>query len=392
MRILSLSTCPLDPTLGSGKTRLRWSEGLRSLGHLVEVFEPKDYEAWFGMTRALRFRQAWGASLLVKEKLRGGGYDLVEFFGGEFGLVTRQISKLRNRPLIIAHTDGLELLASQRERAYNPPASFKGNLRAWFSRQTHERLSNAAFVYADAFVTGCELDREFVLKLSLYTPDKAAVVEPGLDTEYLSMPFSSAKQERIAYLGSWISRKGTNTLSAVMARVLKQQPQIFFDVYGTGGPPGPVLACFPSELHERISVYPRLTNQELATGLAKAKVFFFPTQYEGFGMALAEAMACSCAVVTTRTGLGAALRNKQEALLCDFNDADAMEQSILDLLQDEDQRLRIARGGWERVRGLVWEPNIRKLESLYKKWTLEKTSAQKLNESDAEPFRTVATG
>ena len=46
MKILSLSTCPLDPLLGSGKTRLRWSEGLRELGHTVDMAEPRDYETW----------------------------------------------------------------------------------------------------------------------------------------------------------------------------------------------------------------------------------------------------------------------------------------------------------------------------------------------------------
>src|SRR5215213_9665201 len=37
VRILSLSNSPLDPTLGSGKTVLRWSEGLRRHGHECHV-------------------------------------------------------------------------------------------------------------------------------------------------------------------------------------------------------------------------------------------------------------------------------------------------------------------------------------------------------------------
>jgi glycosyltransferase involved in cell wall biosynthesis len=275
--------------------------------------------------------------------------------------VTWQISKLQNRPLIVAHTDGLELLASERERSYNPPASIRDHLHARYWRQTHERLSRAAFVYSDAFVTLCELDQEFVLQRGHYPARRTAVVEPGLDREFLSLPFIPTKEDRIAYLGTWIPRKGINTLSAVMRRVLTLQPQLFFDVYGAGGQREAVQTCFAPDLRERIVVHPRLTNEQLAEGLAKAKVFFFPTQYEGFGMALAEAMACSCAVVGTRTGFGAALRDRQEALICDFDDNEVMEHSILALLQDDELRLRIARAGWDRVRGLVWESNIRKL-------------------------------
>lgn len=371
MRILSLSTCPLDPTLGSGKTRLRWSEGLRALGHTVEMIEPKEFEVWHGRARARRFRQAWGARGLVKEKLRAGNYDMVEFFGGEFGLATWKLSKMPSRPLIVAHTDGLELLASERERAYNPPDGFKRGWRARYSRQTHERLSRAAFAYADAFVSLCGLDREYVLRCGLYTPERAAVVAPGLDKEYLSIPFRRERGERVAYAGSWIPRKGVGLLTAVMSRVMRQKPRLLFDIYGTGGQRDAVLASFPAELRQRITVHPRLTNQEIAAGLSRASVFFFPTQYEGFGMALAEAMACGCAPVTTRTGFGADLRDGEDALLCDFTETGAMECAILTLLNDDELRWAIASRAWERVRDFSWEANVAKLEAFYRQWTSE---------------------
>jgi glycosyltransferase involved in cell wall biosynthesis len=380
IKILSLSTCQLDPVLGSGKTRLRWSQGLRDLGHSVDMVEPRDYETLYGMRRALRFRQAWGALSFVKERLATNDYDLIEFFGGEFGLITWQLSKLQKRPLVVAHTDGVELLASERERAYNAPDSFKCHLRGWFSSLTHERLSRAAFVYADAFVTGCALDRTHVLNLGLYPPDRTAVIQPGLDREYIAMPWIMQKQERVAYTGSWISRKGIDILSRVMSRVLIQKPYLYFDVYGTGGDREAVLGHFPDVVHDRIIVYPRLSNQEIACGLAKAKIFFFPSQYEGFGMALAEAMACSCAAVTTRTGFGAELFDGDEAVLCDFNDAEVMERSIINLLENEELRSRIARGAWARVQSLTWDTNTKLLEAIYLQWVSEYEEANSKTE------------
>lgn len=368
MQILSLTNCPLDPKLGSGKTVVTYTQGLRSLGHSVDVLEPRDYETWYRLGRAKKFRQAWGAWGLVRQKLRTQQYDLIEFYGDEFWLATWQLWKWQKRPLLVAHTNGLELLDTERSHAYKP---LPNPLYNWFARQTHARFSHMAFAHADAFVSLCGVDREYVLNLGLYRVERTAVVEPGLDREYRSMPFIPKKEERVAFTGTWTARKGVSNLSAVMTRVLRQNQNLYFDVYGTGRAQDTVLAYFPAEIHHRIVVYPPLSNQEMAEGLARAQVFFFPSQYEGFGIVLSEAMACSCAVVTTPTGFGADLHHGQEALLCDFNDVDAMAQAVLQLLQDEQLRLKIAQGGWERSRSLNWEENIKKLEATYCQWIEE---------------------
>lgn len=366
MKTLSLTNCPLDPKSGSGKTVLMYSQGLQNLGHSVDVAEPKDYETWHGIGRAKKFRQAWGAWSFVRERIRTTQYDVIEFYGDEFWLTTWELSKLRKRPLLVAHTNGLELIDRLRSQAYNPGRNLVYN---WFAQQTHARFSQMAFAYADAFVSLCELDRKWVLDLGLYPPERTAVVEPGLDDEYLSMPFAPQKENRVAFMANWTPRKGLNQLSTVMSRVLTKNPTVYFDVYGTGVARDAVLAYFPSHLHPQIVVHPRLSNQEIVDGLAKVKVFFFPSQYEGFGIALAEAMACSCAAVTTPTGFGAELGNEQQALLCDFNDIDGMENAVLRLLEDENLRLKIAKNGWERVRSLRWDANINKLSNLYCQWT-----------------------
>src|SRR5438128_2145590 len=106
-RVLALSNCALDPTLGSGKTRLRWAEGLRTAGFAVRTLTPEDL--LHGMPKALgvRFPLALGA-------LRNApviSCDLLECCGAEFGLLERQWFRRSSRPLIVAHTDGLELLS-----------------------------------------------------------------------------------------------------------------------------------------------------------------------------------------------------------------------------------------------------------------------------------------
>lgn len=369
MKILTFTNCRLDEKLGSGKTVSMYSKGLKKLGHYVSVNEPRDYEVFPNLNRAVKFRQAWGAWLVAQEKLRHSNYDILECYGDEFWLVIQQISKLKldNRPMIVAHTNGLELLDRDRSYAYDSKSAF----RVWFDRQTHARLSNIAFAKTDAFVSLCQLDCQYVLDRGLYTQHRAAVVPPGLDSEYLSMDFCPKRENRVAFTGSWIPRKGIKNLCLVMTKVLSQKLDLYFDIYGTRDDPDVILSCFPDVLQERIIVHPRLSNQEIAEGLAKAKVFFFPTQYEGYGIALAEAMACGCAVVTTPTGLGYEIEHGTEGLVCDFNDVDKMEKSINKLLEFDDLRISISQAGFDKVSGLTWEANVKKLEEKYQEWILD---------------------
>jgi len=332
------------------------------------VLEPRDFELWHGTKRALRFRLALGAVTAVRSRLLQRDYDLVEFFGGEFGLATKRLARGSQRPLIVAHTDGFELLASERERAYDPlPRTLAGSFRRWYRDQTHDRLSIAAFRYADAFVTGCELDRRRVMEMRLFRSERTAVISPGLDDEYLAARSESPNEKRIAYVGSWISRKGIGKTVEVMNLVLAERPELRLDLYGTGGGVT-VLGSFSPAVRSQIAVHGRLTNREVADGLTRASVFFFPSQYEGFGMALAEAMACGCAPVTTPTGFGAELRNGEEALVCGFDDTPAMGRAIRALLDDNSLRARIAAAARNRVRTLAWETQIGKLEATYRSW------------------------
>lgn len=374
MKILALGNCPLDRFLGSGKTRLMWSEGLRSLGHEVDVWEPADFEWRPGSSRGRKLRFAWGSWRKLKSS-DWESWDLIEFYGDEFWLPVRWLAKqpAARRPFLVAHTDGLELLAAERGRAFEARESRSSSekLRSWAHRQTYGRVSSLAFSEADGFVTGCELDRDYVLRADYYPPDRAVVVPPCVDDEYLAVPEPGMRQPVVAFMGSWVGRKGLHQLVPVMTRILERFPEARFEVFGTGGAVEAVHGGFPAEQRGRIAVHQRISNQEIADRLSRARIFFFPSVYEGFGMALAEAMACGCAAVTTPTGFGAELKDGGEAFLCDFEDGQAMEAALARLLQDGDLALQMARQGWKRVQQLRWNISIGKLEQTYRKWVDE---------------------
>jgi glycosyltransferase involved in cell wall biosynthesis len=364
VRILTLTDCPLDPTLGSGKTVLMYTAGLRAAGHDVNVLEPRDFEpARHLVDRGRKFRRAWWARRAVSRK-RARPYDLVEFYGEDFWAVARHLRCMQPRPVLVGHTNGLELLAHARLAAHRPP----GRLRRWLDALTHHRFSRIWLRSVDALVCLCQEDRNWAVACGHIAAERTAVIEPGLDREYLEGELipASARGPIVAYSGSWIARKGIDLLAQVMTKVLMARPLARFEIFGAArSSPVRILQSFPEGIRHRVVIHGALSNAELAAGLAKAAVFVFPSRYEGYGLALAEAMARGCAAVTTPTGLGAELVEGREALVIGFDAPADLEGAVLRLLDDAVLRDRLADAGRRRVVDLTWTTAGARLNNLY---------------------------
>lgn len=372
MKILAFSNCPLDPLLGSGQTRLAWSDGLRRRGHEVKIWDSNDLlgRNWSSIGRR------WRLGLRARKKLAAedlSGINLIEFYGAEFWLPTWWLSRipLTHRPLLVAHTDGLELACA--ERMAISGAEIRSN-RLW--QRVNQETTRLAFTHSDSFVTASEADREYAKANSLYPSNRIAVVPLGLNAQYLAAPAPAPdddrRENRVVFLGSWIARKGTPWVMQVFRQILTERPLLQISLLGVGADEEKVRSKFPSEMQPRIEVRPRLSPAEIFAVLVKTKVFFLPTEYEGFGLALAEAMAAGCAAITTPTGFGAELLHEVEALVCPFADAVAMRAAVERLLDDDELRVRIATAGQRRARTLHWEASVALLEKTYLRWISEK--------------------
>ncbi len=363
MKILAFSNCALDPLLGSGRTRLAWSAGLRALGHEVETVDSAQLLAGTNEhAPGRRFRLGWEChrNLAARDL---ADVDLIEFYGAEFWFPTWRLAARRGRrPFLAAHSDGLELLAAER---LAPPRALSLRGLAAAGMRRGETL---AFSRCDGLVMGCEADRRFLLERKIGDPARIAVIPLGLEPAFHGLPLDLEREERVAFLGTWIERKGIKCLVAAMIPLLEARPTLVLDLLGVGTDAETVREAFPPGLHARIEISPRLSVAEVVGRLKRAQVYFFPSEYEGFGLGLAEAMACGCAAVTTPTGFGADLAHDAEALICPFGDVSAMQSAVASLLDDEPLRRRIAATGWERVQALRWETSIRRLADTYQGW------------------------
>ena len=369
MKILSLSNVPMEPYLGSGKTRLAWTNGLRKLGHQVTVLQPVDFIFMPKFNKAKKFRIAIGVFLKVKNLLKKEDFDLIEFYGDEYWLLLLWLKKIKRKaPLLTAHADGIELLDFEKEQQFwNKRTGFK---RIYFFN-THYRLSMLTFKLADKFVCGCSDDLQYVIDRKIFKTEDAVYVSPGIDDFFQTLPFIKVKNNVIIFLGSWIGRKGTRIIPFVLESVLTLLPQFEFHVYGAWHNKSEILSKFSPQIADRVKVFDKVLLEEVINALKVSKIFFFPTYSEGFGLATAEALSCSTAVVTTKTGLGSELKNEENALICEFDDVEGMKNALLKLASNEVLRNRICKNGYEFVKRYHWETQVNLLNNYYSKWVAD---------------------
>ena len=371
MKIASVTNVPLEPTLGSGKTVLAWSEGLKSLGDEVVVYPPEAYyqvtPIYIGSTLKMRF----GALPLEKELIHGN-FNLVEFYGAEFGPLIHKLSRipLPQRPLMVAHTNGLELLAQDHSDKFIKIRSPYGRRRLLtnFLQPIISKWDYWAFTKVDAFVSICKADLNYIISHKLLNQDRCAVVEVGIDSCFLAADWSRTKKNWIIHLGLWCSRKDPETTVKVVSKLLKNNPSLEFHVLGGSSLKETILGCFDSSLREQIHVYARLSVTDMVDVISQAKVLLLPSLYEGFGMATTEAMACGCVVVATPTGFAAEIHDGIDGYICNFRDVKAMINKCQILLDNNFLCMQIALAARQRIDNLDWQNQVRKLENLYISW------------------------
>ena len=119
-------------------------------------------------------------------------------------------------------------------------------------------------------------------------------------------------------------------------------------------------ASLSPEVAAKVSFLDQVPHAELAHRYADADVFVFPPlSPEGFGLPPLEAMAAGTPVVATRSGgIVETVRDGETGILVPKNDAPALAQAILQLLEDDALRERMGRAArswalghftWERI-------------------------------------------
>jgi len=264
---------------------------------------------------------------------RNVGFDLLRIHSPTIGLLGRLLQIVSGRPTV-AHYHHIE--------AHDP---------------IHNAITRQVIHHYDLVTTPSQFALEQLVTHFGFNRQKGLVVYPGVDPQYQVQPPNEPLRRRLAladkvvllYVGVLAPRKNLRFLLDAFNLAQQQQPNIALVLVGDG-PQRDELRQYTEQLDLTAAV--RFTGYIAEADKVDyynlADIFVFPSLLEGFGMAVAEAMACGVPVVSSNAASLPEVVG-DAGLLASPTDVAQFSQQILRLAQDSDLRRELGEQGRLRV-------------------------------------------
>lgn len=382
MRVLLCLHHHVDPNAGAARVTLGVGEALRDRGCAVEYL---GYDRAFPGAEEARashqLRFPWRLARFLAGQ--AGRFDVIDVSAGD-GWVWAALGRpgALSRHALIARSHGLEHVADdglRREaRSGGPPLSRKyplyhGGFRLWEVRRS--------LLSADRCVLGNRLDESYARDRLGVPRGRLRVIPNGVAERFFDIelaPRRSGAAIRLAFTGSWISRKGTRTLVEVVELLAARGVPFSISLLGVGEGVR-ALDDFPAEVRDRVAMVPTFANAELPELLAGHDVFVFPSLSEGASLALLEAMACGLVPIATPAGdAPEVIERGRSGMLVETGDARAIADHVMNLAADPPALEELRRGARARAREYRWERRASETLALYEEALAERAGTRGL--------------
>ena len=189
-------------------------------------------------------------------------------------------------------------------------------------------------------------------------------------TDEYKPALEECREEHLIFTVAWLhevnaKRKGIFEVIRAAALVKKVYPSIQFCIAGEKSSAYPALKALVAalQLEETVHLLGVISKEEKIRYLQRCAVYLQPSRFEGFGVAILEAMACGCPVVTSSVGAIPEVVG-DVATLVDCDDVERLAEAIMRFLADKQAAQETGRLARERAVRLFH--NDRRLHELKK--------------------------
>lgn len=328
-------------------------------GKLKEVMQwmkhsrSKNYNQFFWTKIFMRFKSWFRFILFKKDKNSWHGISLGQ--GVEIKIVPTLAEKHIPKADAVFATD---LRTAKWVADYSPDRGEKyysiQNLEIW-SAPKEDRILTWKLPLKKIVISN-RLKEEVVRmgeKIYGYIPN-------GIDFEefYLRDPMETRNPKRIGMLYHFSPSKGSPDGIKALRIVKAKYPEleaVFFSAYKYNKKEIPSWV----EFHQTPSLEKIL---DIYNGCS---IFVSPSWSEGWCLSSAEAMACGCALVSTKGGsVEEYAINGETALISENNDPLGLAENIIKLIEDQTFRIRLAKLGNNLIGQFTWGKSIMELERI----------------------------
>ncbi len=230
---------------------------------------------------------------------------------------------------------------------------------------------------ANGVITPSEFTRERIIaRFPFYPAEKIRTIHHGVDHErYRPRPAEEIKgvlqkfeldRPYVLHAGAYVPRKNKLNLLRAFAgsKAQKQGGQLVFAGAKRGNFSEIEAEGKKLQLDDSIRYLGYVGRDEIAALIAGAKIFAFPSFYEGFGLPVAEAMAIGTPVITARASCLPEIGGDAVEYF-DPHSVEEIRICLEQLWQDESRLQELASRGKERGKLFTWERTAKQTLTFY---------------------------
>ena len=374
LRVLLGIHHPLDPDLGAPGVTLALGEALSGLGCEVSYYGFGEafpgttaYSAW----HSVRF--PWALSAWLARN--AGRFDVLDITTGDcWPWVRLGRPGARRRHALVTRSHGLEHVVTEQLRAdartgvarlsWKYPL-YHGGFRLWEVRQSL-RLS-------DHVVLLNPLDRDYARDRLGVPAERICLIPHGLPEPFRALPPPALLTEgplRLAFVGTWIQRKGREDAVAVARALLEQGVAFSLSMLGTGTGEAEVLASFPAAVRERSAWCRATATRSCPPCCASMRCCSSPATPRAMAWRSSRPWPVGSPPSSTPVGVAPeAVRDGESGRLLPIGDVPGFTAAVRAYAEDRQRLLEVRRAAQNAVQGMTWRDVALRTLRLYESVT-----------------------
>ena len=370
------------PAPGGAETVVKaYSEGLRGLGHDVEVVTTDLY------TETPFVKKKMPSVVNGINVTRHKAYTV----SGEahYVLAPGMVQSFLSKNADIIHTHSYGYFQNHagwiRERFqstpwvitphFHPSWSMWGGSKRKTLREFYDTvIGKGTLEAADLITCVSKHERDMLVSEIGLKEDNIKIIYNGINwADWSSVPnkevfrkqYPTVSEKFVLFAGRLATNKGLSDLISAMQLIDKKSVDLV--ITGADMGLGKQLEKEASDKGVTVHRLGHIDDETYRSVLSAAEMLVLPSEYEAFGIVLLEAAAAKTAVIGTNVGgIPEAMSPGNNGLIVEYSDVNNLAKSIAILLEDEKMSKEMGNSGREWAKNFSWESIVKEIEHEYK--------------------------